>query len=125
MPEPHVVAAGSLLEFALQSLPSYGVGRVRSLFMYPFSFDEFLEAIGEQLLLGQAKCRVQHPLPDLFHQKLLDYLKTFMLTGGMPEAVASYVKTRQMLDVQRMLDDLFISLRADFTKYKIPYHLPV
>lgn len=119
MPELHVVAAGSLLEFALQSLPSYGVGRVRSLFMYPFSFDEFLEAIGEQLLLElKRNAGVQHPLPDLFHQKLLDYLKTFMLTGGMPEAVASYVKTRQMLDVQRMLDDLFISLRADFTKYK-------
>jgi len=119
MPELHVVAAGSLLEFALQSLPSYGVGRVRSLFMYPFSFDEFLEAIGEQLLLEvKQNADFQHPLPDLFHQKLLDYLKTFMLTGGMPEAVASYVKTRQMLDVQRMLDDLFISLRADFTKYK-------
>lgn len=44
MPELHVAAAGSLLEFALQSLPSYGVGRVRSLFVYPFSFDEFLGA---------------------------------------------------------------------------------
>ena len=44
MPELHLIAAGSLLEFALSELPSYGVGRVRSAFMYPFSFDEFLLA---------------------------------------------------------------------------------
>ena len=119
MPELHVVAAGSLLESALQSLPSYGVGRVRSLFMYSFSFDEFLEALGEQgLLQAKRNSGFQNPLPDLFHQKLLDYLKTFMLTGGMPEAVAAYAGTRQMLNTQRILDDLYISLQADFTKYK-------
>ena len=46
-PGLHVVAAGSLLEFALQELPSFGVGRIRSLFVYPFSFDEFLMAEGK------------------------------------------------------------------------------
>jgi predicted AAA+ superfamily ATPase len=45
-PELHVIAAGSLLEFALEEIPSFGVGRIRSLFMYPFSFDEFLQANG-------------------------------------------------------------------------------
>lgn len=43
-PEQHLIAAGSLLEFALESLPSYGVGRIRSIFMYPFSYEEFLWA---------------------------------------------------------------------------------
>jgi len=72
MPALHVVAAGSLLEFALQSLPSYGVGRVRSLFLYPFSFDEFLSAIGEQSLLeAKRKANFERPLSDLLHQKLL------------------------------------------------------
>lgn len=119
IPELHLVAAGSLLEFALQSLPSYGVGRVRSLFMYPFSFDEFLEAMGEQRLLeAKQSAGFQNPLPDLFHQKLLGYLKTFMLTGGMPEVVSDYMENRQLLNVQQVLDDLCIALRADFTKYK-------
>lgn len=119
MPELHLVAAGSLLEFALQSLPSYGVGRVRSLFVYPFSFDEFLTAMGEQLLLeAKQNAGFQNALPDYIHEKLLDYLKRFLLTGGMPEAVAKYVETRQMVETQRILDDLYIALKADFAKYK-------
>jgi len=54
MPELHLIAAGSLLEFALEELPSFGVGRVRTMFMYPFSFEEFLAAMNEEKLL-QAK----------------------------------------------------------------------
>ena len=51
MPELHVIAAGSLLEFALKELPTFGVGRIHSMFMYPMTFDEFLEANGQQLLI--------------------------------------------------------------------------
>lgn len=119
MPELHLIAAGSLLEFALQALPSYGVGRVRSLFIYPFSFDEFLEAIGEQLLLrAKRQASSRQPLDSLLHDKLLHHLQTFLLTGGMPEAVASYVQTRRLQDSQLALDDIYTALRADFTKYK-------
>ncbi len=50
MPALHVVAAGSLLEFALEELPTFGVGRIHSMFMYPMTFDEFLYANGERLL---------------------------------------------------------------------------
>lgn len=119
MPELHLVAAGSLLEFALQSLPSYGVGRVRSLFMYPFSFDEFLVAMGESALLeAKKKASFREPLLVLLHQKLNDLLKKFMVIGGMPEAVKSYAETRQLLNTQSVLDDLYIALKADFVKYK-------
>jgi hypothetical protein len=119
VPELHVIAAGSLLEFALQELPSYGVGRVRSLFMYPFSFDEFLLAMGEKLLLeARQKAGPKNPLSTLLHEKLLDLLKTFLLIGGMPEAIAFYVANRQMLSTQQILDDLYLSLKNDFTKYK-------
>lgn len=119
LPELHVVAAGSLLEFALQALPSYGVGRVRSLFVYPFSFDEFLMALGEDRLLEAKKAAgFQQPLSPLLHEKLLGYLSKFLLIGGMPESVATYVQTNRLLDSQSVLDDLYIALRADFTKYK-------
>lgn len=51
-PELHVIAAGSLLEFTLQELPTFGVGRIHSLFMYPMTFDEFLYANHEESLLS-------------------------------------------------------------------------
>lgn len=60
-PELHVIAAGSLLEFALEELPSFGVGRIRSLYMYPFSFDEFLRTnkLASHLLCHRAQCLPQ------------------------------------------------------------------
>ena len=118
-PKLHVIAAGSLLEFALKDLPSFGVGRIRSLFMYPISFHEFLLAHNEERLLEKMKeASPILPLPELLHQKLISYYKKFLIIGGMPEAVKSYVIHKDLLEVQRILDDLIISIQADFTKYK-------
>jgi len=118
-PNLHVIAAGSLLEFALKELPSFGVGRIRSLFMYPLTFQEFLLAHNEALLLEKLKKTTPtSPMPDLLHQKLVSYYKKFLIIGGMPEVVKSYVIHKDLLEAQRILDDLIISLQADFTKYK-------
>lgn len=72
-PELHVVAAGSLLEFALKELPSFGVGRIRSLYMYPFSFDEFLVAQGLQMQVDfkQNQADYQNPLPEPLHEEMI------------------------------------------------------
>lgn len=119
LPELHLIAAGSLLEFALAEVPSFGVGRVRSLFLYPFSFYEFLTACGESILLQAIrKATVESPLHDAIHQKAIQYLKRFLIIGGMPEVVANYVANKDLIECQRVLDDLMISLRADFVKYK-------
>jgi uncharacterized protein len=119
MPSLHLVAAGSLLEFALQALPSYGVGRIKSYYMFPFSFDEFLLSIGEELLLREKQqASAEKPLPGLLHERLLGHMSVFMITGGMPEAVARYAATRQLLSVQGVLDDLIQALQTDFAKYK-------
>jgi uncharacterized protein len=119
MPNLHVIAAGSLLEFVLEEIPSFGVGRIRSLFMYPISFNEFLNANGEKRLMELLeKANSQKPLPEIFHEKLKNYLKKFLIIGGMPEAVSSYISNGNLLEVQRVLDDLIISIEADFTKYK-------
>lgn len=118
-PELHVIAAGSLLEFSLSELPSFGVGRVRSMFVYPFSFDEFLSACGEELLIKVKQgASAKHPLNEAIHNKLLNHLKRFLVIGGMPEVVAKYAQGEKLLDCQNILDDLIISLKADFTKYK-------
>ena len=115
----HVVAAGSLLEFALQDLASFGVGRLRSMFMYPMSFFEFLDAGNHQMLLQSiqnANCK--NPLPESVHKKITELLKRYLIIGGMPEVVSAYVNTNDLLSCQRILDDLVISLRTDFSKYK-------
>ncbi|MBC7642710.1 MAG: ATP-binding protein, partial [Flavobacterium sp.] len=119
MPHLHIIAAGSLLEFALSEIPSFGVGRVRSIFMYPLSFEEFLLANKEKgLLEALTKATTQKALSEIFHQKLKTYLKKFLIIGGMPEVVKSYVQNGDMLETQRILDDLILSIQADFTKYK-------
>jgi len=118
-PEIHVIAAGSLLEFALKDLPSFGVGRVRSLFLYPMSFAEFLVARGQNLLKDALfKLDVLENMSDALHQKLIENLIRFMLMGGMPEVVSTYVSNGSLLDCQQILDDITTSLFDDFAKYK-------
>lgn len=119
-PNLHVIAAGSLLEFALADLSSFGVGRIHSLFMYPMSFDEFLYAHNEGQLVDLKKQATSvNPLNLTFHNKLTEYLKKFLLTGGMPEVVKTYLKNSSNPDaVQKELADIMVSLYDDFVKYK-------
>lgn len=126
MPRLHVIAAGSLLEFALCDLPSFGVGRIRSLFMYSFSYQEFLWAMGKHTLADMvAQATPQQPLPDLVHAKAVEILRTFLIIGGMPECVAKYIETGSMLECQQILSDLMMSYQDDFKKYhnKVPESL--
>jgi len=118
-PELHVIAAGSLLEFALEELPTFGVGRIDSLVMYPFSFAEFMIACGEDLLWNEVcKSSPEKPLFPVFHEKCLDLLKKFLLIGGMPSAVAHFIENQDILKVQKVLDRLILSFQNDFAKYK-------
>ena len=118
-PELHIIAAGSLLEFALEELPTFGVGRIDSLFMYPFSFQEFMLACGEELLWEEVcKSSPDKPLFPIFHEKCLDFLKKYLIIGGMPAAVSNYVKHNDILRAQKVLDRLILSFQNDFAKYK-------
>lgn len=118
-PELHLIAAGSLLEFALEEIPSYGVGRIRHLFMYPFSFEEFLGALSEtRLVEAYRSASPSKPLFDAVHDKLLNRLRIFLITGGMPSVIAQYAKDQNLLECQARLTDLIVSFRQDFAKYK-------
>ncbi|MDR0321463.1 MAG: AAA family ATPase [Treponema sp.] len=115
----HVVAAGSLLEFALEEIPSFGIGRIRSLFIYPFGFDEFLNALNEDALCEAIKtASPDRPLAEPIHQQLLGRLKIFLICGGMPEAVSKYVRKRDLLNGELVLNDLITVLKTDFAKYR-------
>lgn len=118
-PELHVIAAGSLLEFTLNEIPSFAVGRIRSLYMYPFSFDEFLTAQGLDLQLeAKRKATADEPLFETIHRLLCDQLRTFFLVGGMPEAVANWIENHDHISVQRIHRDILDTYQDDFAKYK-------
>ncbi len=117
-PELHVIAAGSLLEFALKDLTSFGVGRVSSLFIYPMSFDEFLLAIGKKgLLNAKQACSPAHPLEKPFYDNLVETFRSYMLVGGMPEAVAAYVETNSYRYSNDIVNEIIQGYQDDFAKY--------
>ena len=118
-PELHVIAAGSLLEFALKELPSFGVGRIRSMFMYPFSFEEFLIATGKEP--WTQAIREASPLSPVFeglHTQLINQLNIFQLIGGMPAVIKEFVKNQDIIRCQHVLNDILVAFHTDFAKYK-------
>ena len=114
-PALHVIAAGSLMEFALSDL-SFPVGRVRFLNMYPMTFAEFLWAGGQQQLVEiLQKPPVQ--LDRAVHDLLLNQLRQYFFVGGMPEAVRAYYENLSMLDAFEVQSEILDSYRQDFAKY--------
>ena len=117
-PDLHVIAAGSLLEFALKEMPSFGVGRIRSLFVYPFSFDEFLAAEGKaSWIKAKQAADSEHPLLTALHNDLVQHYRTFLMVGGMPASVAAWVKSHDYRQCQTELDDIQLAYYDDFAKY--------
>ena len=117
-PELHVVAAGSLLEFVLKDLSSFGVGRIRSLFMYPMSFDEFLVAQGKDgLLTEKQNADYAHPLFAAFHNDLVQQYRTYLMVGGMPECVKAWIETKDYHQCQAEQEDIQQTYYDDFAKY--------
>ena len=113
-PDLHVVAAGSLLEFALAEI-SFPVGRVQFLNMYPLTFAEFVLAGGNaplhQVLRGPPAA-----LPEATHRLLLEELKRYFFVGGMPEAVRAYLDG-SMLQAFEVQAEILSAYRQDFSKY--------
>lgn len=119
MPDLHVIAAGALLEFVLDDIPTFGVGRIHLMYMFPMTFDEFLMANGEGLLMeARNQASAISPLPEPLHDKLVQLVRTFMLVGGMPESVAKWVETNDYLQCQEVQDDILMGYEDDFPKYK-------
>ncbi|MBI2339243.1 MAG: ATP-binding protein [Deltaproteobacteria bacterium] len=120
LPELHVIAAGSLLEFALKEI-SFPVGRVQFLELFPMNFAEFLWATGKEPLADL----VLSPIPDdpkkapseTIHRLLLDETRKYLFVGGMPEAVRVYAETESFKEGFAVHAELVNAYRADFAKY--------
>ena len=119
LPALHLVAAGSLLEFALQKI-STPVGRVTFRYLTPLSFEEFLYNCGHELLLQEI---IGHPLtapfPEAFHQKAIQLLKEYLAVGGMPQVINLFILQHDYLKCQQSLSDLLESYVKDFPKYNV------
>jgi predicted AAA+ superfamily ATPase len=119
MPDLHVVAAGSLLDFALREFKhSVPVGRLEYLHLNPLTFQEFLLALGESALAEHLRSyRLGQEISDAVDGKLRDLLRTYYFVGGMPAVVAKYVEGRDLLEVQRRQASLVATLQDDLAKY--------
>ena len=119
LPGLHVIAAGSLLEFALNEIASFGVGRISSVFMYPMSFDEFLLAQGyDSLCEAKRQANVAEPLSEVLHTRLVELFRTFIMVGGMPEAVVTWIDTKEYLQCQNIHNEIVTTYEDDFGKYR-------
>lgn len=118
MNEVHIIAAGSLLEFALSEI-SFPVGRIQFMNMYPMTFSEYLMAADNQTALEIINS-VPEELPEAVHDSILDELRTYFFIGGMPESVSAYIDSKNISDSFSVQNELLISFQEDFSKYA-PY----
>lgn len=123
-PDYHIIAAGSLLGVAVrQKQFSFPVGQVDFLNLYPLSFCEFLDAIGEnklsELILDKNWAVLQN-----FQDKCINLLKQYMFVGGMPEAVKSFATNKDMAEVRRLQNAIISGYKEDFSKYTESYNVP-
>ena len=115
--EYHVVAAGSLLGTLLAQPKSYPVGMVNILDIYPLTFDEFLQATDEFLYRYYQSIKKEQEIEEIFHQKLIDVYKSYLIVGGMPECVSSWLKNKNPKKIQQIQSELIQIYENDFSKY--------
>lgn len=113
-PQIHVIAAGSLLESLIAKNISFPVGRVEYMALRPCAFNEFLDAISESKL---AVFIEKGEVPEILHEKMLGLFNKYALIGGMPEVVANYAATKDLVALKALYDSLLTGFRDDTEKY--------
>lgn len=120
MPQLPVIAAGSLLDFALADHAfSMPVGRISYMYLEPLSFEEFLEAMGlNQLKTYLANYHLNETIPAIIHKQLMTAVKEYLIIGGMPAAVLSWASDKNLASISQIHIDLLATYRDDFAKYR-------
>ncbi len=114
LPELHVVSAGSLLEFSLDQVKSFPVGRVEYLYLFPLNFREFLMALGKK---SAQKALDEIPLSATAHESLMDYFHKYAIIGGMPEVVKKYVENNSFSGLHNIYESIWATYKNDVRKY--------
>ena len=119
IPELHVIAAGSLLEFAIEEENfSFPVGRVQFARLYPLSFGEFLDASGNETLRKELETfQKGTPPSSAVHHHLLQKVREYFVVGGMPAAITAFLLTNSFLDVKHAQKAIWDAYENDFGKY--------
>ncbi|MBP9708087.1 MAG: ATP-binding protein [Oligoflexales bacterium] len=121
MPKLHVIAAGSLLEFAFENI-SVPVGRIEFIWMYPLSFSEFLSATSRDKLAMiipkmEFQKEIEWKLSETIVVEFYKALREYFIVGGMPEAVRTYIETKSYAAVDEVLDNIVATFLLDTNKY--------
>ena len=115
--EYHVIAAGSLLGTLLARPKSYPVGMVNLLDISPLTFDEFLEATDESLFEFYQSITKEQQIEDIFHNRLMETYNNYLIIGGMPECVSSWVKYKDPNKISQIQNELIQIYENDFSKH--------
>lgn len=113
-PDLSVIAAGSLLEFALGNVRSFPVGRVEFQYLHPLSFEEYLSALNKQQALDALR---QVPVPEYAVDELLHQFNQYCLIGGMPEVLARFIEDGTMFHIPQIYESIWKSYQSDVEKY--------
>ena len=122
-PEYQIVAAGSLLGINIHPNESFPVGKVNFFELYPMSFSEFLLAMGEENVVERMENH-DWDFVNVFKTRLINYLRYYFYTGGMPEAVSEFVKNRDWKKVRQIQNEIIKTYRNDFSKHAPKEILP-
>jgi len=115
--EYHVISAGSLLGTLLAQPKSFPVGQVNLLTLYPMTFDEFLGATDEPLHSYFMQIKKDRPIEELFHSRLIDAYNYYLIIGGLPECVYTWVQHRDPQRVKQIQNELITIYENDFAKH--------
>lgn len=121
MPDLHVIAAGSLLDFKLNAI-GLPVGRLQFLYLYPLSFAEYCAAVGKDLLFKQAGAH--QPIAASLHALLLEEVKRYCWLGGMPAVLDTWITHQNYELCQETQKEMIQSYRQDFNRYAKSHQLP-
>jgi len=114
LPELHVIAAGSLLEFAMGDVKSFPDGRVSYMYMFPLNFEEFLAARGKTRLLKEM---TTVPINEIAQDPLMEQFHEYAIIGGMPEVVKRFLENKNLLNLPAVYESIWSTYKDDVQKY--------
>ncbi|TVZ26054.1 hypothetical protein JM83_1000 [Gillisia sp. Hel_I_86] len=113
-PKLHVIAAGSLLEFAIKDVISFPVGRIQYLYLYPLNFAEYLKALKHEKAFDQLNTI---PVKPFAHSTLMNLFHRYAIIGGMPEVIKADLKNKNLADLPKIYESIWGTYKNDVEKY--------